>query len=737
MSITSVAERVMVIPPSGPVDCAFFLKTRNGTIESENKQHMRHVALLVLCCCVGVLSSAQQPTMEQLTSYPFPSELTVAATGNRIALAINEQGRRNLYVAEGPAFELRKLTTYDEDLGDEITSIRLSRDGQWVVYVKGGDHGGYDENLPHNPASLPEAAKIQVWSVPFSGGRPHLLADGDHPVISPSGDKVAFSKQGQIWISPVDGSGKAEQLFHARGTNGSLAWSPDGEALVFSCSRGGHSLIGVFRDKRTPIQWIAPAFARDGSPKWSPDGKFITFVRRQAAGGAPDSILASVINPWSIWVANVESGQAEQIWSAPKTPEGAVPTTHGNTNLHWVGKDRIAFLSYHDGWPHLYSIPYTGGQPTLLTPGNFMVEHIQPSPDGNWLLASANTGPDGDDIDRRHLIRVSVDQSDMQVLTPGKGIETFPQVTGDGNHLVFLSATATRPSVPAVLPFPETQSASIRLLGDHLIPPALRNAPLVTPTRVEFKAADGKTVYAQLFEPTGGATKKPAIVFIHGGPQRQMLLGWHYGDYYANTYALNQYLANRGFIVLSVNYRLGIGYGFDFHKPRFAGRFGASEYQDIKAAGEWLAAQPQVDASRIGVYGGSYGGFLTALALGKDSDLFAVGVDVHGVHNYMGRIPMMSAEPAPDAEKAIELARESSPVSHVSNWKSPVLLIHGDDDDNVDFEETTDLLRRLQRQGVPHEVLMIPDETHHWMLYRHQVQVDQAIADFLHKHLNP
>jgi len=170
----------------------------------------------------------------------------------------------------------------------------------------------------------------------------------------------------------------------------------------------------------------------------------------------------------------------------------------------------------------------------------------------------------------------------------------------------------------------------------------------------------------------------------------------------------------------------------------FAGRYGASEYQDIKAAGEWLAARADVDASRIGVYGGSYGGYLTALALGRDSDLFAAGVDVHGVHNYIGRIPPVSAEPAPDAEKAIELARLSSPVTYVDTWKSPVLLIHGDDDANVDFSQTLDLLRRLEERGVPHETLMIPDETHHWMLYRHQVQVDQAVADFLLKNLqNP
>ena len=694
--------------------------------------------LLGLAACLwgGADVVAQQLSMETVTAYPFPSVLTVSPTGNRMAVAFNEQGKRNIYVAEGPAFDLRKLTHFDDDLGDEITSLQFSPDGERLVFVKGGDHGAYSESTPRNPASLPVAPEVAVWSIPFSGGEPVFLGTGDYPVIHPDGKRVVYIRQRQVWTRPVDGSGKAQQLFYVRGSVGSLRWSPSGDALAFVSSREGLSLVGIFRDAETPIQWVAPSFARDGSPRWSPDGRQLAFVRRAASGGAPDSILAPVVTPWSIWTASVETGEAKQVWASPRTPQGTAPTTNGGTNLHWVGKGRITFLSYHRGGPHLYSIPEAGGDALMLTSGNFMVEHIQPSPDGNWLLGSANTGPDSDDIDRRHLIAVPVDKADMRVVTPGEGIETSPHITGDGNHLVFLSATATRPMVPAVLPWPGG-TGDIRVLGEHLIPAALKNAPLVTPSRVEFQAADGVTVYGQLFEPAGGADKKPAIVFIHGGPQRQMLLGWHYGDYYSNTYALNQYLASRGFVVLSVNYRLGIGYGFDFHKPRFAGRYGASEYLDIKAAGEWLAAQPQVDASRIGVYGGSYGGYLTALALGKDSDLFAAGVDVHGVHNYIGRISAVSAEPAPDVEKAIELAEVSSPVSYVDTWRSPVLFIHGDDDGNVGVGQTIDLLRRLQDKDVAIETLMIPDETHHWMLYKHQVKVDQAIADFLVKYLKP
>lgn len=691
------------------------------------------------CCLVGCISVnqaavGQQPTLETLTAYPFPSELTTASEGNRLAVAINEQGRRNIYVAEAPGFTYRKLTEYDSDLGDEITSLTLSPDGKQVVFVKGGDHGAYLESVPRNPASLTTEPRVQVWSVPFEGGTPELLGEGDYPVIHPDGKQVVFTQRGEVYHCAIDGSTKATRLFYARGSISGLQWSPDGQSLAFVSSRGSHSLIGIYRRGAETIQWIAPTFSRDASVRWSPDGNQVAFIRRKASGGAPDSLLAPVIDPWEIWVAKVETGAAEAIWKAPVTPRGAVPTTHGGTNLHWMGKGRIAFVSYHDGWPHLYSVPASGGEELLLTPGNFMVEHVKPSPDGNWLLASANAGSDADDIDRRHLIRVPVDEPAMEVLTPGKGIETFPAVTGDGKHLVFFSATDQRPTLVSVLPWPEP-TGKPQLLGEELIPEALASAKLITPKRVEFKAPDGTTVYAQLFEPADAPKKAPAVVFIHGGPQRQMLLGWHYGDYYANTYALNQYLASKGFVVLSVNYRLGIGYGFDFHKPLQAGRYGASEYQDIKAAGEWLASQPQVDADRIGVYGGSYGGFLTALALGKDSDLFAAGVDIHGVHNYIGRIPSVSAEPAPDAQAAIEMARISSPVSYVDTWRSPVLFIHGDDDGNVDFDQTVDLLLRLQDKPVEIETLMIPDETHHWMRYEHLLTVDRAVADYLERKL--
>ena len=243
-------------------------------------------------------------------------------------------------------------------------------------------------------------------------------------------------------------------------------------------------------------------------------------------------------------------------------------------------------------------------------------------------------------------------------------------------------------------------------------------------------------VHADLFLPRGGVSGRvPAIVFLHGGPPRQMLLGWHYSAYYSNAYASNQYLASLGFVVLSVNYRLGIGYGYDFHRPAHAGPAGASEYKDVRAAGLWLRRQSFVDSARIGVYGGSYGGYLTALALARDSKLFAAGVDFSGVHNWLDARSLETDryERAPDYEKALKTAWESSPVSSVATWRSPVLIIQGDDDRNVRFNQSIDLINRLEKKGVPYETLTIADETHEWLKWANAVTVYAAAQEFFVK----
>jgi dipeptidyl aminopeptidase/acylaminoacyl peptidase len=701
---------------------------------------MRPFLLLFL---LPLQTLAQPNSLLPFKKYPFPTGLTAAAVGSNIAWALDEEGRRNVYTTTGPAFIPRQLTSYTEDDAQEITSLSLSPDGQWVVFVRGGDHGAnWDNDLPVNPAADAQPFKVQIAVAPFSGGPVKYLSEGDDPVISPDSKEVAFIKNDQAWSAPLDGSTPAKALFTTRGKVGSLQWSPDGRRLLFVAGRTDHNVIGVYTKGTAGLKWIAPSFSRDETPQWSPDGRLIAFVRRPGSGGSPDSLLAARHQPWSIYIADTSGGAPALLWKAPATLRGSYPTTDGETNLHWAAGNHIVFLSYHDGWPHLYSIDAGGGPATLLTPGNFMCEHIRMSPDRRRLFFSANAGPATLDIERRHAAMVSVDHPDMQVLTPGDGLEWTPTITGDGSTFLFISATAQRPPLPAVMKNHHIQLLCADKLADY-------PSSLVTPQQVTFQAEDGVTVHADLFLPPAAATppqgspaaatpppasKRPAIVFVHGGPPRQMLLGWHYSDYYSNAYASNQYLASLGFVVLSVNYRLGIGYGYEFHKPAKAGPAGASEYKDIKAAGEWLQHQKYVDTSRIGIYGGSYGGYLTALALAKDSRIFAAGVDFHGVHDWTVQGHTAAGkdryEKAPDFDAAQKTAWLSSPISSIDTWRSPVLIIQGDDDRNVRFDQSVDLIQRLEKKGVPCETLMIVDDTHHWMKFGNAVKVYSAAADF-------
>ncbi|MDB6088968.1 MAG: peptidase [Gammaproteobacteria bacterium] len=703
---------------------------------------VRPLTLFILAFTLGhwaaQASTRSAFTMAQVLKYPYATELASAEQGDVIAWVRDIEGVRNVWVARGPAFTPRQLTQYTEDDGQEITQLTFSPDGTQLVYVRGGDHDANwpaEGNLAPDPTSSPEQPLTTIWSAPLSGGAPQKVAEGDAPSISSRG-QLAYTKDDHVWTAALDGQGKPERLFFDRGKDSDLHWSPDGSRLAFVSNRGDHAFIGIFAAKDQALLYLAPSTGNDVSPRWSPDGARIAFVRRPGDGGPPQPLLKQTPRPWSIWVADARNGAGRRVWQSPDTLAGSYPDVEGQANLRWGAGDRLIFLAYLDEWPHLYSVAVTGGAPLLLTPGAFMVEHVAESRDRRFMIYDANTGTTAGDYDRRHLFRVPVDRATPVALTSGDTLEWSP-VSAAGDRIAFVAAGSQQPPSIGIVALDGKQRAA---LSAGALPADFPLTELVSPKPVSFNAADGTVVHGQLFEQADHQSAahgrpKPGIIFVHGGPPRQMLLGWHYMQYYSNAYAVNQYLAAHGFVVLSVNYRLGIGYGRAFHQPEQAGPAGAAEYQDVVAGARFLQAVPGVDAKRIGIWGGSYGGYLTGLALARNSDIFKAGVDIHGVHDWSRLMDELAGKPETryekgDREEAMKVSWESSPDADVQGWKSPVLLIHGDDDRNVQFQQTVDLARRLDVLKLPYEELVIPNEIHGFLRSASWQRVDEATASF-------
>jgi dipeptidyl aminopeptidase/acylaminoacyl peptidase len=674
---------------------------------------------------------AQQPaiTAADILSAPFVPELSASPAGGRVAWVVNQEGKRNIFVATAPDFRARQLTATTRDDAQDVTSLAWTPDGRVLFYVRGAAPNRAGENP--NPASDPAGAEQAIWRVSAEGGAPVRIGEGSSPMVSPRGDALLFLRAGAIWRLRLGGAANAsaERLFRARGSSGSVRFSPDGTRIAFVSGRGTHSFIGVYDLDQSTLKWIAPSVDTDIEPAWSPDGMRLAFIRRPAARAPMMFRSVRESEPWSIMVADAATGAARRRWTADPGMGSAFFGVTATNQLIWTADDRIVFPWEKTGWLSLWSIPASGGNAAHLTPGNFEVEYVRLARDGRTVLFNSNQG----DIDRRHLWRVPAASGAPVAVTTGEGIEWSPQELSDNAGIVALRSTATRPSHPVLV-----AGAEPRELHPGIRPARFPETLLVVPQAVSFTASDGMQVPAQLFLPRDmrAGERRPAAIFFHGGSRRQMLLGWHYMGYYHDTYAMNQWLANAGYVVLSVNYRSGTGYGRDFREALNYGSGGASEFADVLGAGLYLRDRADVDPTRVGLWGGSYGGFLTAMGLSRASDLFAAGVDIHGVHDWNVGIrtfvPNYNTLEQPDSAA---VAFRSSPMSTIDGWRSPVLVIHGDDDRNVSFNETVTLVDALRKRGVHVEQLIFPDEVHSFLLYANRVAALQAAGEFFERKL--
>ncbi len=681
--------------------------------------------LLLLSLLLTQTAGAASFTIGQVMSAPFASSPVASPAGAAVAWLLNEQGRRNIWVASAPDWKGRKITEFDADDGQEIAELAWAPDGKTLFFTRGGDFE--TDGDPPNPALRPQKPDQSIWAVRLDGTPPKKLTDGQEPTVSPRGDPVAFLRHGQIFTMTAAGQNVTNTVTQ-KDSASDLQWSPDGHALAFTSQRKEHSFIGVYTLASKQLRYLDPSVDTDFSPVWSPDGTQIAFVRTAASSRVYPFGAERKGQPWSIRVVDTKGEVGHEVFRAGDGPGSVFHGIVADHQVFWTADGRLVFPWERTGWCHLYSVAVTGGKAVELTPGHGEVEDVEESADRKTIYFSSNTG----DIDRRHLWELT--ERDSREITRGDGIEWAPTPVAGQEALVYLASSYNEPAHAVV----QVGDNETKPLAPKTIPADFPARLLVKPQPVMITAADGMEIHGQVFLPPGkkNGERHPAVVFLHGGSRRQMLLGYNPMGYYSNAYSMNQHLANQGYVVLSVNYRSGTGYGLDFREALQYGATGASEFNDVVGAGLYLKGRPDVDSKRIGVWGGSYGGYLTALALARASDLFAAGVDFHGVHNWNLEFPDFPPGYSAQArDAAAKLAFESSPMAYMSTWKSPVLLIQGDDDREVPFLETIRLAEALRRQQVYFEQLIFPNEVHVFLLHRDWIAAYKATADFFSREI--
>ena len=694
------------------------------------------------------------PDLEPYYSFRHTLDYRVARSCNRAVWIDYHKGQHELFVQDFPESQRRRVLASDGDDGQPLRILQISDSGRYLL-ITCGEFSDTNPCLNPRQSIEPPTGWLRVIDLD-SGEIVASLGALTIATLAPSESALLWVDGGTVFTRHF-GESQVRSLFSVHGQILSLHCSPDGHRLAFICQRRKRTLLGLYAKDRSHIQWIAPSFDRDMSPCWSPDSQRLAFLRFQ--GPAPDIAyqFSHKADSFSVLLADLQQSTVRTLWDTGTEELSGLSQQDGHRPLCWLDNNQILFSHDNSGWDHIYLFKLEkekkkdthifshqlSPQSYTVTYGSWLVRDYAASPDGRLLVYSHNR------LNRDHY---SLDVLNMvtweKVRLPRfeRNLQCWrPTLSHDGQFILFLGSSDTEPCYLGCIPVDCVADICDKVIMKMTCDDGfLLRRSFQKPSRVMIKSRDTKTVQAQLFRPVG-REPFPAIINIHGGPALQSLPGFHPRLGMSFRYAFCQLLAECGYLVLDINYRGSSGFGKLFLQAEERGWDGARDYLDIQAAGQWLTRQKEVDRARVGVIGDSWGGYLAAMALAKDSSLFRAGIVISGCHSFPRELRrphwgsrLFDCRAGESATKDIaraKMAEESSPWGWLDQWMSPVLLVHGDDDQVVSFEESQYLAHALLQRSVEVESLALPGEGHSFLLHDSWLRIGRRTLAFLNKHL--
>jgi len=586
-------------------------------------------------------------------------------------------------------FRVPSIYNYDiSPKGDQV-AFSWNKTGQWQVYT-----------------SNPSAPTVRQ----LTHGKESTIS----PRFSPDAKMLAYVQDYQgdenfdIFLMRLD-NGEARNL--TPDTNEAIypsaRWSPDGKRLAFASNRRRKFSIYTMPSTGGDPEQIVDHEFSDSDPKWSPDGKRLAF---NALVSAQD---------FGVFVVPATGGEVRRLTERDQPIEASSP--------EWSPDgDRIAFMSAEHGSYDIGVWDLHSGTLEWITDSRHEYYNPKWSPDGRKLAYLVNR--DGNvSIAVRNNEKQSIDFLEIE-----PGVHMQPEFGHDPEIMFF---TFSGPRHPPDLWMAKIECREFHQLTDSL-PQVLDRSEFVPPSSVRYASEDGLEVPALLYLPRDFSSANPrsSLVYIHGGPTAQQMNEW---------YPSIQHLVNRGYVVIAPNYRGSTGFG---RKYRESNRFllGDKDLQDVLAAVDYLVERRLAESGRVGILGGSYGGYLTMCALTRHPARWAVGAAIVPFLNWFTEIEneredlqYWDRENMGDPKKDYDRFRQASPIFFLNRIRAPVQLIGGAHDPRCPISEIEQAKRELQELGKPFDLVIYEDEGHGFRKQDNRVDAYKRRAAFLERYLPP